>query len=105
LADRHLHLQLVPRLLDDLDELRVAGGAVLVRFAGAETAEVGAVEHLDGHELSSATADQAASSQAGSGSVRIVGLPSPWRTTKRSDAPRAFLSTRITACSRSQSPV
>ena len=53
---------------------------------------------------SSATAAQAASSQAWSGSVRIVGLPSPSRTTKRSDAPRAFLSTRITACSRAQSP-
>src|SRR3954454_15173818 len=112
LADLDVQLQLVRGLLHDLDQLGVGRGAVRGRLPGAEPAEVGAVEDLDRHGISwlvgaagrAEISAQAASSQAGSGSVRIVGLPRPSRTTKRSAAPRAFLSTRITERSRSQSP-
>src|SRR3712207_8274102 len=36
LADLHVHLQLLRRLLEDLDQLGVRGGAVRLRLAGAE---------------------------------------------------------------------
>src|SRR5687768_751248 len=92
LADLHLDTHLAASRLHQVDELGVGGRAVLLRLTEAEPAEVRAVEHQDRHAgVPPETAAQAASSQAWSGLARIVGLPSPSRTTKRRDAPRAFL--------------
>ena len=91
LPDLDLLAELLAGPLAEADEVGVRLGAVHVRLARAEPAEVRAVEDED----HAATSPHAAASSSGAGSARMPGLPTPSSTTNRSTEPRAFLSTRI----------
>src|SRR5262249_4201155 len=68
--------------------------AVHVRLTGPEPAEVRAVEHQPWAHRA-VTSAYARSSRSSGGSARMTGRAGPSSTTKRSTAPRAFLSTAI----------
>src|SRR5690242_3192283 len=101
LADLDVEPELLAGRDAVLGQLRVGGPPVDAGLAGAEPADVRPVEHV---HLHGTTSSYAARSSASSGPSRVDGLASPSRTTKRSFAPRAFLSTRIAECSSSHTP-
>src|SRR5699024_2868004 len=100
----HIHFDAEPGRCrrTGLDEPRVRGRAVHIRFAGSEPSQVRPVEHEHLHSstlpllvASPATAEYAPASSPGSGPSSLPGWARPSSTTKRNVPERVFLSLRM----------